>query len=39
LARWWVPIFRFMFRNSAHASDHFNLPPASYVEIGREVEL
>jgi KUP system potassium uptake protein len=38
-ARWWVPIFGFMFRNSAHASDRFDLPPASYVEIGRQVEL
>jgi KUP system potassium uptake protein len=39
LARWWVPIFGFMFRNSAHASDRFNIPSASFIEIGREVEL
>ena len=39
LSRWQVPIFSFMYRNAVHAVDRFNLPPASFIEIGRQVEV
>jgi KUP system potassium uptake protein len=39
LARWRVPLFAFMFRNSVHAIDRFNIPPKAFVEIGRRVEI
>jgi KUP system potassium uptake protein len=37
--RWRTALFAFMFRNSVHAVDRFNLPPASLVEIGRRIEM
>ena len=37
--RWRAPLFSFLFRNSVHSVDRFNLPPASLVEIGRRVEI
>jgi KUP system potassium uptake protein len=39
LARWRVPLFAFMFRNSVHATDRFNIPSAKYVEISRRIEI
>jgi KUP system potassium uptake protein len=36
---WQVPIFAFLFRNSVHAVDVFNLPPQNYVEVSRQIEL
>jgi KUP system potassium uptake protein len=39
---WWRvrrALFAFMFRNSIHAIDRFNLPAASLIEIGRRMEL
>jgi len=39
LPRWQVPLFAFLFRNSVHAVDLFNLPPQNYVEIVRQVEI
>ena len=39
LARWRVPLFAFMFRNSVHAADRFNIPSAKLVEISRRIEL
>jgi KUP system potassium uptake protein len=39
---WWrlqIALFAFMFRNSVHAVDRFNMPPASLVEIGRRIEM
>jgi KUP system potassium uptake protein len=39
LARWRVPLFAFMFRNSAHAADRFNIPSAKFVEISRRIEI
>jgi KUP system potassium uptake protein len=37
--RWRLPLFAFMFRNSVHAVDRFNMPPASLVEIGRRIAM
>ena len=31
-------LFMLMFRNSVRAVDLFNLPPQSYVEVGRQIE-
>ena len=28
-----------MFRNSVRAVDLFNLPPETYVEVGRQIEI
>jgi KUP system potassium uptake protein len=39
LARWRVPLFAFMFRNSVHAADRFNIPSAKLVEISRRIEI
>jgi KUP system potassium uptake protein len=39
LARWRVPLFAFMFRNSVHAADRFNIPTARFIEMGRRIEL
>jgi KUP system potassium uptake protein len=39
LSRWQLPLFAFLFRNSVHAVDRFNLPPENFVEIGREMEI
>ena len=39
LSRWQLPLFSFLFRNSVHAVDRFNLPPQNFVEIGREIEI
>ena len=32
-------LFMLMFRNSVRAVDLFNLPPKTYVEIGRQIEI
>jgi KUP system potassium uptake protein len=37
--RWRRPLFAFLFRNSVHAVDRFNLPPTSLVEIGRRIAM
>jgi KUP system potassium uptake protein len=39
LVRVTLRLFMFMFRNSVRAVDRFNLPPKSYVEIGRQIEV
>ncbi|MGH7091918.1 MAG: KUP/HAK/KT family potassium transporter, partial [Stellaceae bacterium] len=39
LWRWQLPVFAFLFRNSVHFVDRFNLPPANFVEIGRQIEI
>ena len=39
LARWRVPIFAFMLRNSVRPVDLFNIPPTCFVEIGRQLEI
>jgi KUP system potassium uptake protein len=39
LARWRVPLFAFMFRNSVHAADRFNIPTARFVEMSRRIEI
>lgn len=39
IARWRVPLFAFMFRNSVHAADRFNIPNEQLVEISRRVEV
>jgi KUP system potassium uptake protein len=38
-ARWRVPVFAFMFRNSVRAADRFNIPSASLVEMSRRIEI
>ncbi|HVC51948.1 MAG TPA: KUP/HAK/KT family potassium transporter [Stellaceae bacterium] len=39
LWRWQLPIFAFLFRNSVHLVERFNLPPQNFVEIGRQIEI
>jgi KUP system potassium uptake protein len=39
LWRWQRWLFAFMYRNSTHASDRFNLPAAALVEITRRLEV
>jgi KUP system potassium uptake protein len=39
LSRWQLLLFSFLFRNSVHAVDRFNLPPENFVEIAREIEI
>ncbi len=39
MSRWRLALFSFLFRNSVHAVDIFNLPPQNFVEIGREIEI
>jgi KUP system potassium uptake protein len=39
LWRWQRWLFAFMYRNSTHAADRFNLPAASYVEVARRLEV
>lgn len=39
LLRWRLLLFAFLFRNSVRAVDLFNLPPADFLEIGRQIEL
>ena len=39
LLRWRLQLFAFMFRNSAHAADRFNIPSAKLVEISRRIEI
>jgi K+ transporter len=39
LLRWRLPLFAFLFRNSAQAVDLFNLPPRNFLEIGRQIEI
>jgi KUP system potassium uptake protein len=39
LLRWRLPLFAFLFRNSARAVDLVNLPPRNFLEIGREIEI
>jgi KUP system potassium uptake protein len=39
LARWRVPLFAFMFRNSVHAADRFNIPTDRFVEMSRRIEI
>ena len=34
-----LSLFMLMFRNSVRAVDLFNLPPESYVELGRQIEI
>jgi KUP system potassium uptake protein len=39
LWRWQRWLFAFMYRNSTHAEDRFNLPAGSFVEITRRMEV
>jgi KUP system potassium uptake protein len=39
IARWRLPLFAFMFRNSVRAVDRFNIPPRNFIEIGRQIEI
>jgi KUP system potassium uptake protein len=39
LSHWRLALYSFLFRNSVHAVDIFNLPRENFVEIGREIEI
>lgn len=39
LARWRLPLFRFLFRNAVKAVDRFHLPPLRSVELARQIEI
>jgi len=39
LVRASLQLFTLMFRNSVRAVDLFNLPPANFVEVGRQIEI
>jgi KUP system potassium uptake protein len=39
LARWRLPLFAFMFRNSVHAVDLLKIPSENFVEIGHRIEI
>jgi KUP system potassium uptake protein len=39
LVRARLRLFMLMFRNSVRAVDLFNLPPQTYVEVGRQIEI
>ncbi len=39
LSHWRLALYSFLFRNSVHAVDIFNLPPQNFVELSRQVEL
>jgi KUP system potassium uptake protein len=39
LSGWRRAMFAFLLRNGVHAMDLFKLPPANFVEIGREIEI
>ncbi len=39
LMTWRRMLFGFMYRNAVHTVDRFSLPPAQFVEIGRQVEV
>jgi len=39
LAGWRRMLFGFMYRNAVHTVDRFDLPPAQFVEIGRQIAL
>jgi KUP system potassium uptake protein len=39
LPSWQLPLFTFMYRNAVKVFDRFNLPPASVVEVSRELEV
>jgi hypothetical protein len=39
MATWRRILFSFLYRNSVHPSDHFNLPPINYVPITRARQI
>ncbi len=39
LSMWQRNLFSFMYRNALRASDRFDLPPAQFVEVARQVAL
>lgn len=39
LVAWRRMLFGFMYRNAVHTVDRFNLPPAQFVEVGRQVAV
>ena len=36
---WQRTLFAFMYRNSIHAADRFDLPPKNVIEIARQIEI
>ncbi len=39
MARWRKRLFAFLARNSASATDYFNIPPDRVVEVGARIQL
>jgi KUP system potassium uptake protein len=39
LAAWRRRLFSFLYRNSIHPADRFNIPADNFVQIGREIEV
>jgi K+ transporter len=36
---WSRRLFSFLYRNSIHPADRFNIPAQNFVQIGREIEV
>jgi K+ transporter len=39
MAAWRRRLFSFLYRNSVHPADRFNLPPQNFVQISRQFEV
>jgi KUP system potassium uptake protein len=39
LAGWRRQLFSFLYRNSVHPADRFNIPAENFVQIGRQIEV
>jgi KUP system potassium uptake protein len=39
LTAWRRLLFSFLYRNSVHLADRFNIPPQNFVQISREIEV
>ncbi len=39
LSRWRRVLFSFLYRNSIHAADRFDLPARNFVQVGRRLEM
>jgi KUP system potassium uptake protein len=39
LAAWRRQLFSFLYRNSVHPADRFNIPAQNFIQISREIEV
>jgi KUP system potassium uptake protein len=39
LRSWRRHLFSFLYRNSIHPADRFNIPPENFVQVGRQIEI